>query len=107
MNTVLAVQPTTSARGRTSSSATLARVIQGALLDGYHHLLLEASASAPNVLEARRQICTPRLHDDVVLLGEDELEAHLAFLEFTGVTRALLEIRAVAGGLLELRVLEW
>jgi hypothetical protein len=95
------------ARETTLSSATLARVIQGALLDDYAHLLLETSGAAPQLLEARRVAGTPHLHGDAVLLGEDELEAHLAFLEFTGVTRALFEIRTLEHGALELRTLEW
>lgn len=90
-----------------SSAAQIASITRGARQDEYAHLLLEWLGSSVYVLESSRFDTPAFLIGDALILSECELEMHLAFLEITGLTRALLELRVVGDDLLELRVLEW
>jgi uncharacterized protein (DUF927 family) len=86
----------------------LSQLVNGALRDGYHHLLLETEQSAIIALEVSHDVHAAFLPAfDTTLLTVNELDAHHAFLEFSGVERALLELRAMDNEVLELRVLEW
>ena len=89
------------------SALQIASLVRGARQDEYQHLLLEWLDSQVFVLESSRFDTPAFLIGDPLLLCETELEMHLAFLEFTGLHRALLELRVVGDDLLELRVLEW
>ncbi len=90
-----------------SSATQIASITRGARQDEYQHLLLEWLDGSVYVLESSRFDTPAFLIGDALLLCETELEMHLAFLEITGLTRALLELRVVGDDLLELRVLEW
>ncbi len=90
-----------------SSATQIANIICGARQDEYQHLLLEWLGSSVFVLESSRFDTPAFLIGDALILSEGELEMHLAFLEITGLTRALLELRVAGDDLLELRVLEW
>ena len=90
-----------------SSTAQIASIVLGARQDEYQHLLLEWLDSSVYILESSRFDTPAFLIGDALILSELELEMHLAFLEITGLTRSLLEIRVVGDDLLELRVLEW
>ena len=90
-----------------SSAAQIASIVCGARQDEYQHLLLEWLGGSVYVLESSRFDTPAFLIGDALTLSEGELAMHLAFLEFTGTHRALVEIRVVGDDLLELRVLEW
>ena len=90
-----------------SSIAQIASIVCGARQDEYQHLLLEWLGNQVYVLESSRFDTPAFLIGDALILSEIELEMHLGFLELTGTTRALLEIRVTTDDLLELRVLEW
>lgn len=90
-----------------SSAAQIASIVRGSRQDEYQHLLLEWLGNSVFVLESSRFDTPAFLIGDAVLLCETELEMHLNFLEFTGLTRALLELRVARDDLLEIRVLEW
>ena len=90
-----------------SSATQVTSIVLGARQDEYQHLLLEWLGSSVYVLESSRFDTPAFLIGDALILSETELEMHLAFLELTGTTRALLELRVVKDDLLEIRVLEW
>ena len=90
-----------------SSTTQIASIVRGARQDEYQHLLLEWLDNQVFILESSRFDTPAFLIGDALLLCETELAMHLAFLEFTGTNRALLELRVTTDDLLELRVLEW
>ena len=90
-----------------SSAAQIASIVHGARQDEYQHLLLEWLDNQIFVLESSRFDTPAFLIGDALFLSETELEMQIGFLEFTGMQRALLEIRVTTNDLLELRVLEW
>ena len=90
-----------------SSAAQIASIVLGARQDEYQHLLLEWLGNQIFVLESSRFDTPAFLIGDALLISETELAMHFAFLEITGLTRALLELRVVGDDLLEIRVLEW
>lgn len=90
-----------------SSVAQIASIARGARQDEYQHLLLEWLENQVFVLESSRFDTPAFLIGDALFLSETDLEMHLSFLEITGTTRALLELRVAKDDLLELRVLEW
>jgi hypothetical protein len=92
----------------TGNTVSLSSLVTGALNDGYHHLLLEMHAQRFNPLEVSHAVRAAFLPNfDVVLLTPEELDAHWAFLTYSGLTRALVEVTALEDDVLELRVLEW
>jgi hypothetical protein len=87
---------------------SLSSLVIGALQDGFHHLLLETNAGDLQPLETMYLAGSAFLPaHEAVFLTPEELDAHLAFLEFTGLRRALLELRVMECDVLEMRVLEW
>jgi hypothetical protein len=87
---------------------SLSSLVIGALQDGYHHLLLETDVGVLQPLETMHLSGSAFLPaHEAVFLTPEELDAHLAFLEFTGLRRALLELRVMECDVLELRVMEW
>ena len=90
-----------------SSAAQIASIVHGARQDEYQHLLLEWLDNQIFILESSRFDTPAFLIGDALLVSETELAMHFAFLEITGLTRALLELRVVGDDLLEIRVLEW
>ncbi len=86
----------------------LSQLVSGALYDGFHHLILEADGCQLQPLETMRLVRGPLLPDfDTILLTLAELDGYWAFLNFSGLGRALLEIRVLDGDVLEFRSLEW
>jgi hypothetical protein len=100
-------------RGASSSApqptrVALSHIVNGALRDGYHHLLLETEHTRITPLEVSHSVHAAFLPAfDTTLLTVNELDAHHAFLQFSGVQRALLELRVMDADVLELRILAW
>ena len=68
---------------------------------------LPGGAPQRHILESRRFDTPVFLIGEALMLSECEPEMHLAFLEFTGLTHAVLELRVTTDDLLEHPQLGW